>query len=60
MAASEGSNTSSTQWRSANSVKNGDHRNWSTALNTITSISVKHVSPKPVWHVCRIPSCNFR
>jgi hypothetical protein len=60
MAASEGSNTSSTQWRSANSVKNGDHRNWSTALNTITSIWVKHVSPKPVWHVCRIPSCNFR
>jgi hypothetical protein len=50
MAASEGWNTSSTQRRIANSAKNSEHRNWSTALNTITSIWVKHVSPKPVWH----------
>jgi hypothetical protein len=60
MAASEGSNTNSTQRRSVNRVKNSEHRNWSTALNTITSIWVKYVSPKPVWHACCIPSCNFR
>jgi hypothetical protein len=60
MAASEGSNTSSTQWRSANCAKNSEHRNCSTVLNTITSIWVKRVSPKPVWHACCIPSCNFQ
>jgi hypothetical protein len=60
MAASEGSNTSSTRWRSANSIKISEHRNWSTALNTITSIWVKHVSPNPVWHACCLPSCNIQ
>ena len=60
MAASEGSNTNSTQRRSANSIKNSKHRNWSTALNTITSIWVKHVSPKPVWHCVLHPLMQFQ